>query len=127
MNNVYIVTSGEYSAYCISAVFSEKELAQKYIDSFEKPKWDSYFIEEYDLNPYAKEIKKGYLPYFVKMSKNGDCIDVRINKTDGLEYNELLLDSNNNVRFSLFAKDEKHAIKIANEKRIQLIVNNVWK
>ena len=61
MNNVYIVTSGEYSAYCISAVFSDKELAQKYIDSFEKPKWDSYSIEEYELNPHAKEIKKGKL------------------------------------------------------------------
>ena len=124
MSNVYIVTSGEYSAYRICAVFSEKELAQKYIDSFERPEWDSYFIEEYDLNPYAKEIKKGYLPYFVKMSKNGDCMSSY--KTDDMEYADCVLDSNN-MRFSVFAKDEKHAIKIANEKRIQLIVNDVWK
>jgi hypothetical protein len=26
-----------------------------------------------------------------------------------------------------FADDEKHAIKIANEKRVQVIANNKWK
>ena len=28
--------------------------------------------------------------------------------------------------FSIWAKDEKHAIKIANERRVQLIANNEW-
>ena len=36
-------------------------------------------------------------------------------------------DIRKNMYISIFAKDETHAIKIANEKRVQLIAENRWK
>jgi hypothetical protein len=56
MTKIFVVTSGEYSAYGIQAMFSTKELAEKYIDgqidhhpkAWEKA--DDYNIEEWDLD-----------------------------------------------------------------------------
>ncbi|MHA1302243.1 MAG: DUF7336 domain-containing protein [Candidatus Heimdallarchaeaceae archaeon] len=52
MKKVYIVTSGEYSDYGIHAVFSKKELAEKFVELKNKIGYFGYtgaFIEEYDL------------------------------------------------------------------------------
>ena len=48
---VYIVTSGEYSDYQIESVFSDKEKAEKYIDTHDS----DMEIEEYDLDYYKEK------------------------------------------------------------------------
>ena len=47
---VYIVTSGEYSDYGIEAVFSTREMAEKYIATNNTTDYPYDYIEEYDID-----------------------------------------------------------------------------
>jgi hypothetical protein len=127
MKYTYIVTSGEYSDYRINAVFDTKQLAEKYISSFKSSGYDSPEIEVHNLNPYKEEITKGYFAFFVRMTKEGECKDVHISTSSyGFDNPNAGFDVNDNMYVHVFAKDEKHAIKITNEKRTQLIALNKW-
>lgn len=126
---VFLVTRGYYSDYRVCAVFTDKKLAQKYIDSFEKS-YSEFRIENYKLNPFSKELKADYKPYFLRMEKDGTCTEIYVKDSSyGFESEDLDIgfDIHKDMYLSVFAKDEKHAIKIANEKRVQLIAENRWK
>ena len=126
---MYVVTSGEYSDYGIDAIFSSKELAQKFIDSFEDRSYSRFNgIEEYPLDPFERELKEGYKPYFLRMDKEGNASDIQIEDSAyGFEdpY-ENGFDVNNGMYIHCYAKDETHAIKICNEKRVQIIESDKW-
>lgn len=130
---VYIVTEGSYSDYHIIAVFDSAKKAQDFIDAY-VPGGE---IEKFELNPCELELREGWKYYCVEMERDGSA-HVR---TDGaLDYikeamqnesNLVLRHSGNNVfRTALetycLAKDEQHAIKIANERRAQLIASGEW-
>ena len=55
MAKIYIITSGEYSDYCINAVFSTKEKAEEYVQQH----GTNYRVEDYDIDEEVvkKEIK----------------------------------------------------------------------
>ena len=126
--HVYLVTRGDYSDYSVVAVFTEKKLAEKYIDSFKKSQYSEFRIEVYTLNPHEEQLKKDYKPYIVRMAKNGYVIQIDILESHyNLDNPNIKFDVNNYMVLYLFAKDKKHAIKIANEKRGQLIALNRWK
>ncbi len=46
---IYIVTAGEYSDYGIVAIFSTRELAQKFMDTCNQ-NWDEHRIEEWQID-----------------------------------------------------------------------------
>jgi len=124
---IYAVSRGTYSDYCVLAVFSEKELAEAYIEAFDVK--DLYGcgmdIEEFDLNPFTNEIRLGYKQFFVRMSKNGRVITIR--EEDGAPLGDgIYFDIDNNMYCYVLAKDREHAIKIANERRAQAIAENRW-
>lgn len=126
MDKIYVVTSGDYDGIC--GIFNSEELAQAFIDGFEKRRYEEFSIEEHKLNPYKNEITKGFFAFFVKIQKDGVCVEVY--KSDsaygfngGIDYD---FDINNEMFCHVFAKDDKHAIKIANEKRTELIALNKW-
>ena len=49
MNKVYVVTAGDYSAYHIVGVFTDKALAEKYVERYNAAGgWDSAQIEEFE-------------------------------------------------------------------------------
>ena len=125
MNKVYVVTRGEYSDYHICGVFDEKEKASLFINSFDN---DEYMIEEWNLNPYELELKEGMCPFFVRMAKNGDVLkSCKVTSDYGFDEYELTsFDVRGNIYIRVFAKDEKHAIKICNERRTIAIANNEW-
>lgn len=126
--HIYLVTRGDYSDYTVTAVFTEKKLAKKYINSFKKSDYDEFRIEVYVLNPHEEQLKKDYKPYFVRMAKDGNVKEIDILKYHyNLDNLNIKFDINNNMLLYIFAKDEKHAVKIANEKRGQLIALNRWK
>lgn len=130
MKNIFVVTRGDYSDYRICAVFTEKELAEKYVNSFKEDDWSKPRIEIYSLNPYEHQLKNNYKPFFLRMQKDGTCTEIYVKDSSyGFESEELNIgfDIHKNMHISIFAKDEKHAIKIANEKRVQLIATNQWK
>ena len=130
MQKIYIVTQGEYSDYRICGVFDDKDLAGKFITSFNSPSYhDVMMIEEWNLNPYAPELKEGHKPFFVRMKKNGDTIEIELRDApygfDGGATTEKF-DMLKNIQVYCFAKDKQHAVKITNERRVQLIALNKW-
>lgn len=127
---VFLVTRGDYSDYRVCAVFTEKALAEKYINSFKGNPYEAFRIENYALNPYGYELKNDYKPFFLRMTKEGNCTEINIKDSSyGFEDEDtgMGFDINKNMYISIFAKDETHAIKIANKKRVQLIAENHWK
>lgn len=124
---IYVVTSGDYSDYGIDGIFDNKELAQEFIDKFQS-RYDKKRIEEMPLNPAEKELREGYDWYMVRMAHDGSCLEVKIHNDsyDVLNPSEHF-DARGNLYCTFFAKDEKHAVKITNEKRAQHIANNTWK
>ena len=129
MKTIYIVSSGCYSDYHIDAVFDSKELAEKFVETFNENNMfhNQMRIEEWELNPLKKELKKDFNPYFVRMKRNGDTIEIGgcIYPSDYIE-KETKLDYEGNMLTYVMARDEKHAIKIANERRVQFIASGQW-
>jgi len=138
MKKLYVVTRGEYSDYCISAIFDSKELAQAYIEKFSIFENRHYFngfneIEEFVLNPQEEHLLTNRKPFMVEMRRNGDVgsvleeVEFNYPNYDGLvEFIGYAHDPDRTMRIVVFANDEKHAIKIANEKRGQIIAMNKW-
>ena len=127
MKKIYLVTQGNYSDYRVVSAFSEKALAQSFIDSFVENDYEPMQIEEYDIDEFSEQLRKGYKAYFVFMAKDGTCIDVKQQESAPrlLESISFSYDKKN-MGTSMFAKDEKHAVKIANERRIREIMANHW-
>lgn len=126
MKTIYAVSSGSYSDYRVDALFDDKELAQKYIDAFGGEYTDFNSIEEYVLNPCQKELNKGYKVFDVNISKDG-AGTAEMSCSKGIEKPlYLTFWVNDTMNLTCFAKSESHALKIANEKRAQLIAENHW-
>ena len=122
MEKVFVVTSGEYSDYSIDAIFSEKEKAEIFIEATNNDRrWNFPIIEEWDLDKI--NVNKGEKLYFVRMKKDGTVLECYL---DSSTYSlvEAGFDTLHNMFSYQFAKDEQHAIKIANERRAKLIIEN---
>ncbi len=124
MDKVYIVTQGSYSDYRIVGVFDTKERAELFIESFYGR------IEVYDLNPHEEKLSNGYKSYRVYMDEKGSTEEYGVSVGNGKSDDCWFADYNQVdgvvIVCNVWAKDEKHAIKITNEKRIQHIANNTW-
>ena len=128
MKNIYIVTSGDYSDYHICAVFETEELAKRYIESFKQ--YNDMGIETFTLNDTAPD--NGLSAYFVRMLRDGDVEMVNQESSDygfnGMAGSTQVLKTVNGTKLFVhcFAKDEAHAVKIAGEKRREIIANGQW-
>lgn len=130
MKTMYVVTSGDYSDYGINAIFDTKELAEKYVGCFNTGRWNEMRIEEWSLNPNEVKLKEGRKAYRVKMDKQGNIIEIewvhsaykfRDEMDDAVSFT---VDQSMNCH--CFAKDKYHAVKIANERRVQYLAANSW-
>jgi len=145
MDNVYVVTHGSYSDYQIDGIFSTKEKAQEFIDylvnnkdyiednimDFEYGYGDEFNIETRSFDNFdgvQDKLNNGYKYFHVWMYRNGNS-----------GYSEMLPSKNYTeshiakpegspsfIRFQVCAKSPEHAVKVANERRIQLIANDEW-
>lgn len=126
---VYVVTEGEYSDYKVCAVFSTIEKANEYSEMFSMNTPNEYELDE--RNGFI-ESHKGLKYFYVDMERNGNTVAVGKNEEDDLDFSRvkdhIIQDEYgpDYICVNCWAKDEKHAVKIANEKRIQLIANNQW-
>jgi len=128
MKKAYIITAGAYSAYRILAVFSSSKLAQGPLDGIKKAfPGEDVKIEEYalDVGVTQQGNPRGLMPFDVIMKQNGDTESVELS-TDLISNKEPLLQYAGTILFNVLATDEKHAVKICNEQRAQLIANNEW-
>jgi hypothetical protein len=126
---MYVITEGEYSDYSIVAVFSTKQLAQKFIDAHKASRWSSPRIEEYELDPRQGALNLNHKPFAVRMERCGDVVECEhsevLNTTE--RDSEPSFDREGNLHDVVWAKNGDHAVKIVSERRRQLIANNEWK
>jgi len=129
MKQIFVVTSGIYSDYGISAVFSTRELAEEFIKDFPRQSYDEHIIEEYLLDPKLPQPKGNRQGFFVQMSKSGNCEFIRKENSFQEEFftgKISYFHDHSSMNIYVFADDEQHAIKIANEKRGELIAMDKW-
>ena len=118
---VYVVTSGSYSDYHIDAVFSEKELAEAYKERWGEP-YDSH-VGEWDLDSPDPYQHPGLSCFQIQMGRSGDTHYIsKIAPPLGEdEIRQSLWKGEPLIEVFCWARDEQHAIKIANERRTRAI------
>jgi len=132
-----MVTSGSYSDYRVDGIFTTKEAATKFIADF--PDSDCNGIDEMLLNPPCMSVE-GLKQFHVVMLRNGElqrkCIETDVSRSDidgiaedGVIWrwtDEAKWKPNDVLNICVYAKDCTHAVKIANERRTQLIALGRW-
>lgn len=141
MTKVYAVSSGEYSDYGIEHIFSTKEKAEEFIKLQTEygDRWAHYNeVEEYELDPEIKVPYKGHkfkFFYYLNMDKDG-------NTSNSYKYNMNIIapeDAKEDLYLTesyrdniivlagvVNAENMEHAVKIMNERRIKILLQNKW-
>lgn len=136
MTTVYLVSDGDYSDYCVLGVFSTLALAEEY-KSMRNAMND---IAEYELDPMPiNKPPPGMWLYRVVMERTGELgkygdyknaatiepyrLDCEEEEREDCLWGS---DPKGPMEFYMFARDEKHAVKIANERRLQLLALDRW-
>ena len=129
---IWIVEQGEYSDYTVVGIFSTKENAERIRDIINdsKPYYKAE-VEEWKLDPHISEIMEEWVLYHVKMLYDGTTESVERSSTENIKFVGLKVcggakwsqhkktKSDDFVSGRVWARDDKHAVKIANEFRIQ--------
>lgn len=121
MKTVYILEDGEYSDYRVEAIFSTREKAEAY------QRWRAAKtsdgegkIVERNLDDGGEAFRKDYGVYRVYFkAMTGDINKILLNEAGAEEYFPEGQSIPSGYCVSVIARDEKHAIKIANEKRLE--------
>jgi hypothetical protein len=141
---VFALEDGEYSDYHVIGIYTTKERAE----SVQKAVGGT--IAEWELDPGWSEINKGLNVYLVWMLRDGTT--ERVDLQDVSSYSKERHRSGSHsleghsylwqrtqasaykrkgipdcLNCTVWARNEKHAVKIANEKRVQMIANGEWK
>jgi len=118
---VYVVTTGQYSDYGITAICSTKEMGEyaNLLYGDEANGVDEWEVDELPKHP------EGKLPFTVQMKESGDS-EVKRESIGYFKEKCEPYGDDETFCFDVWAKDEQHAVKIANEKRVQLIANGEW-
>ena len=141
---IWAVEQGAYSDYRVVGVFSSRANAKKVADVVNRGNTDGYdeaSVTRWVLDPIIDELNKGYTPWFVSMRKDGTMEQVEIREVPcfGLVSS---FDVWDRPRASIhkgeaapppavlmahvWAKDVHHAVKIADEQRVQFIATGKW-
>ena len=137
MDNIYIVISEEYSDYGIRAVFSTREMADKFKEMM-KDHIRHIWVEVFPIDKFEDTIRKNLAPWKIWINKDGKVLRPSGDNPeyiDGFEegiefdkgkirYDEDLRDGFLEVK--CFARDEQHACKIAREKWAEFIALGKW-
>lgn len=133
MKSVWVVEQGEYSDYSVVGVFSsmaDAELCAKRAGG-------GASVDEWPLDPCVDELRAGKTLFSVHMGRDGETLWAEpsylhhsisagpaakvITGWYRGESQRVYLD------WQGWAKDKKHAVKIANEHRTRMIANGEWK
>jgi hypothetical protein len=125
MRTIYVVTRGEYSEYCIMALFSTKELAEMYVQRMGTSSYyDNCIIEEYELDSINADWLAGKVSRW-HVAFHPNSADIRtVEKIDYGKTDELVKEWDwGLLSVYMLARDEQHAAKIAMEKRSVYLAN----
>ena len=140
MKSVWVIEQGSYSDYHVVGVFSSRENAEAIMEKAGGSLYDAE-IDQWELDPGVEALHKGLNKYSVWMLRNGDleseikrdedpwrdswADDLRIwRRTQAPMYQGKGIPDV--LQASVWAKDEKHAVKIVNERRTQAIASGEW-
>lgn len=116
---IYIVTSGEYSAYRIDAVFSTRELAEAF---FAGQPNEIYRIEEFDVDQ-APSLR--WVTLYEIFWKNGQEPEFKESIAQANPHSRGLVYSYSNGYIGGFSEiSREHAFKLAVEERQRLLRTN---
>ncbi len=129
MTKIFIIEQGSYSDYRVVGIFSTREKAEvvlNYMKSHEKSYSDEAEIDEREIDPSIDAINQGLVHYVVTMNlETGDVIHIESISDPIIEQEDCVWDRLPSLvaRYHghCWAEDEKHAIKIINERRVQRI------
>ncbi len=125
---LYLVSCGSYSDYSVVGVFSTREHAEKFMAASgrrDQRATDFNDVEKCELDKDIPAIDSGLLPFSVEMQRDGNQAKANRSRADlvdagrGRWFGHLA----HAFRCEVWARDEQHAIKIANEKRVALLAN----
>ncbi len=140
-DTVWVVEQGEYSDYRVVGVFSSKENAQSIVGAIKAGDHsDDLSIAEWPMNPGVDELRKGFKQYLIDMRKDGTTERVEGWDLSGYELAGSVRmwrrtqapayrgnkDKPDVLQAHIWARDEQHAVKIANEHRARLIASGEW-
>ena len=131
MDNIYLVSQGEYSDYRISAAFSTKEKAEEYI-RLRGGELETYYIDPDILDGIPNYIE-GYWPFKITYYMDSNtyeaerCVWSRYenNKNYCMPYGDYGGYGKPRWQIECIAKDEQHALKIASERIAQIKALNL--
>jgi len=110
---VYIVTTGEYSDYRIHSVHTDIDVAKRVADE------NCGDVDVWGVDEETPSLPPGYAYYCVRMSINGDVISSG-QSSDPYNYGRVNL-WRGELLSDIAAKNEKHAVKIMNERRAMIL------
>lgn len=138
---IYAVNSGVYSDYQIDALFSTEKKAQEFMDCVKYNAFNDIEVFEID-PPITDKLNRGYSVWDVLMLINGNT--EKVARSENYKYDVLTAprhriwertkaqayhgkNTPNVLQSSVWAKTEKQALKIVNEKRIRMIESGEWR
>lgn len=141
--NVWVIEDGEYSDYRVVGVFSSQENAQIVADAIKAESESSYSeatIAVWPLDPAVDELRQGLKCYHIWMQRDGTVERCHLAQLAGDHIGGevgmwrrsvaaalfKMLDKPDVLDAKVWAKDDQHAVKIANEHRTRLIASGEW-
>ena len=133
MAKCWLVTTGSYSDYKVEAVFTTEAMAKQYIAMWPKG-YDTeggYHVEpDVDIQTCSLDefpgVPAGMIRYSVAFDREGNCEVKHVNPGSGNETVSTCHGRDPRLWTFCWARDEKHAAKIANERRVQAIASGEW-
>jgi hypothetical protein len=134
MTSVYMVSEGSYSDYRVSGIFSTRERAERWMKTCGGSCYND--IEEMPLDEGLSEIERGLALFSVEITKSGSVRAVRaagdpasvgriswwtsydLKRTGNTYTRTEYAEPDQYTTVCVWAEDQQHAIKIANERRI---------
>ncbi len=138
MKSVWVIEEGSYSDYSVVGVFSSKENAELVLESLDSC---DAAISEWELDPSVDNLRVGLSLFRVLMLRDGTTELCEKKNLTGYDVGQKNIPhiwertkafhyKGKNIPdvldTTVWAKDEKHAIKIANEQRTRMIAEGKW-
>lgn len=133
---VWLIEEGSYSDYHVVGVFSSRQAAEMVLEKIKGYGYDEPEIVEWAMDPGVEEIRAGLRPHHVCMRLDDGFVE-SANETDWSSYDiggRVTLWERTKagayqgkpgvtdaVTGTVFARDIAHAVKIVNEKRVQIL------
>lgn len=142
MPGMWVIEKGSYSDYRVVGIYTTKAKAERVAEAINVSgqNYDHATVAEWPLDPGFDAINQGRKPFSITMLRDGEV--EAVNKCEVTSYNigdeysiwkrtEAPAYKGKGVPDALnatvWARNEKHAIKIAGERRAQMIATGAWK